>query len=161
MLGDVCAVGRAVKIERDGIMLKGIPSRIESRTSGHLLPNGYGDEIVLVDAHFPGETMNGRVVRADGVGIPQLLAGFLPLFELNAYGDGPVVMMAAVPENELDPQVEARYRVELDRHWKPGTPVARMDRFAFYDCVRDVFAVVITGETAKYGKIILKKGVTP
>jgi L-fucose mutarotase len=31
----------------------------------------------------------------------------------------------------------------------------------FYERAKQAFAVVMTGETAKYGNIILKKGVTP
>ena len=40
-------------------------------------------------------------------------------------------------------------------------PIARIERFAFYERTREAFAVLMTGETAKYGNIILKKGVTP
>jgi L-fucose mutarotase len=36
-----------------------------------------------------------------------------------------------------------------------------MERFAFYERAKKAFAVVMTGETATYGNIILKKGVTP
>jgi L-fucose mutarotase/ribose pyranase (RbsD/FucU family) len=39
--------------------------------------------------------------------------------------------------------------------------VTRIDRFAFYDRAAKAFAVVMTGELAKYGNIIIKKGVTP
>jgi L-fucose mutarotase len=39
--------------------------------------------------------------------------------------------------------------------------IDRIDRFAFYDRAKTAFAVVMTGETAKYGNILLKKGVTP
>ena len=35
------------------------------------------------------------------------------------------------------------------------------ERYAFYERAKKAYAVVITGETAKYGNIILKKGVTP
>ena len=44
---------------------------------------------------------------------------------------------------------------------KRGELTAFIDRFQFYDRARGAFAVVMTGETAKYGNIILKKGVTP
>jgi len=40
-------------------------------------------------------------------------------------------------------------------------PVKRIDRFAFYERAAKAFAVVMTGEIAKYGNIILIKGVTP
>ena len=31
----------------------------------------------------------------------------------------------------------------------------------FYERAKKAYAVVVTGETAKYGNIIIKKGVTP
>jgi L-fucose mutarotase len=122
---------------------------------------GHGDEIVLADAHFPGETFNDRVLRADGVGIAPLLDGILSLFVLDQYVDNPLIMMAAVSGDTLDPTVETSYRAMVDKHW-PDTPaIERIDRFAFYERAKEAFAVVMTGETAKYGNIILKKGVTP
>jgi L-fucose mutarotase len=71
------------------------------------------------------------------------------------------MMMAPVPGDALDASVEAAYRAQIDRHW-PATPaIARIERFAFYERTKGAFAVVMTGETVKYGNIILKKGVTP
>ena len=141
-------------------MLKGISPLLSPELLACLCEMGHGDEIVLADAHFPGHTMNGRVIRADGLRVPDLLDGVLPLFELDSYVDAPLVMMAAVEGDTLDPAVEASYRVPIDRH-APGTPIERIDRFAFYDRTKEAFAVVMTGETAKYGNILLKKGVTP
>jgi L-fucose mutarotase len=44
----------------------------------------------------------------------------------------------------------------------PDAPApVRIDRFAFYERAEKAFACVVTGITAKYGNIILKKGVTP
>ena len=70
-------------------------------------------------------------------------------------------MMAAVPGDQLDPAVEASYRAVVDRYWPDTPPIQREERFAFYERTKEAFAVVVTGETAKYGNIILKKGVTP
>ncbi|MBR4149902.1 MAG: fucose isomerase, partial [Firmicutes bacterium] len=39
--------------------------------------------------------------------------------------------------------------------------IERVERFAFYERAKKAYAVVVSGETAKYGNIILKKGVTP
>jgi len=142
-------------------MLKGISPLISPELLETLARMGHGDEIVLADVHFPGETMGRRVVRADGLRIPDLLDAILPLFELDAYVDDPLVMMAAVPGDTLDPSVEASYRAAIDRHAPAAPPIARIERFAFYERARAAFAVVMTGETAKYGNIILKKGVTP
>lgn len=142
-------------------MLKGISPLLSPDLLAILARMGHGDEIVLADAHFPGETIGQRVVRADGLRIPDLLAAILPLFELDSYVDDPVVMMAPVPGDALDPSVEASYRAVIDRFAPQTPPIVRIERFAFYERARKAFCVVMTGETAKYGNIILKKGVTP
>jgi L-fucose mutarotase len=141
-------------------MLKGISPLLSPDLLSILHRMGHGDEIVLADAHFPGETLARRLLRADGLAIRDLLAAILPLFALDAYVEAPVLMMAAVPGDKPDPRVEKAYRAVLDRH-APGTPtIARLERFAFYERTREAFAVVMTGDTAKYGNVILKKGVT-
>ena len=142
-------------------MLKGISPVLGPELLGVLSRMGHGDEIVLADAHFPGETYNDRILRADGVRIPELLDGILPLFVLDDYVDSPLIMMGAEPGDTLDPAVEQSYRVPIDKH-APGTPpITRIGRFDFYKRTKSAFAVVMTGEVAKYGNIILKKGVTP
>jgi len=142
-------------------MLKGISPIISPKLLEVLARMGHGDEIILADAHFPGETFNDCVLRADGSGIPDLLEAILPLFELDTYVPHPLVMMDAVKGDILDPEVEISYlkRIHLTNPKVPS--IQRIERFAFYDRTKLAFAVVITGETAKYGNIILKKGVTP
>lgn len=142
-------------------MLKGISPVLTPELLAILCRMGHGDEIILADAHFPGETFNSNVIRADGLRIPALLDGILPLFELDSYVDSPLIMMAAVAGDTLDPRVETAYRKMVDKHAPKTAPIARIGRFEFYDRAKKAFAVVMTGETAKYGNIILKKGVTP
>ncbi|EIP97430.1 fucose dissimilation pathway protein FucU [Opitutaceae bacterium TAV1] len=142
-------------------MLKGISPLISPDLLAVLARMGHGDEIVLADAHFPGESFNARVLRADGLRIADLLDGILPLLELDSYVPDPVVMMAAVEGDALDPAVEAAYLAPLRKHAPERATITRIDRFAFYERTRSAFAVVMTGETAKYGNILLKKGVTP
>ena len=142
-------------------MLVGISPLLSPKLLETLCRMGHGDEIVLADAHFPGESVNNRVVRADGLGVADLLDAILPLFALDSYVESPVFMMDAVPGDELDPAVEASYRAAIDRHWPKTPPIDRVERFAFYEQAKKAFAVVMTGETAKYGNIVLKKGVTP
>lgn len=142
-------------------MLVGISPLLSPELLSTLCRMGHGDEIVLADAHFPGESINSRVPRADGLRIPDLLDAVLPLFSLDSYVDNPVSMMAAVPGDDLDPAVETAYRQAIDRHWPETPPIQRVERFAFYEQARQAFAVVMTGETTKYGNIILTKGVTP
>jgi L-fucose mutarotase len=142
-------------------MLKGISPLLSPELLATLATMGHGDEIILADAHFPGDSFNDTVIRADGLKIDALLEAILPLLELDAYVPDPLVMMAAVEGDTLDPQVERDYRTAIDKHAPAAPAIARVDRFAFYDRAEKAFAVVMTGETAKYGNILLKKGVTP
>ena len=142
-------------------MLKGISPLISPDLLAVLARMGHGDEIILADAHFPGETFNDRIVRADGLKIADLLAAILPLFELDAYVAHPLAMMAAVKGDMLDPKVEEAYLASIHLTNPKVAPIERIERFAFYERAKNAFAVVMTGEIAKYGNIILKKGVTP
>jgi L-fucose mutarotase len=142
-------------------MLKGISPLIGPELLAVLYRMGHGDEIVLADAHFPGESCGQRVVRADGLRIADLLDGILPLLALDTFGDSPTIMMAPGEGSLLDPKVEASYRRVILTHCPDAPPIVRNDRFVFYERARKAFAVVMTGETATFGNIILRKGVTP
>ncbi|MEE4115935.1 MAG: L-fucose mutarotase [Marinilabiliaceae bacterium] len=142
-------------------MLKGISPVISPDLLAVLARMGHGDEIVLADAHFPGESCNNNVLRADGIKIRDLLEGILPLFELDSYVPDPLVMMAPVEGDTLDPAVEEGYLAGINKSNPRVKKISRIDRFGFYERTKSAFAVVMTGETAKYGNIILKKGVTP
>jgi L-fucose mutarotase len=142
-------------------MLIGIAPVISPELLDALFRMGHGDEIVLADAFFPGDSVNTRVLRADGIKIPALLDGILSLINLDSYVPSPAAMMAPVPGDTLDESVEKSYRAVIDKHW-PDTPaIERVERFAFYERAKKAFAVLMTGETSKYGNIILKKGVIP
>lgn len=141
-------------------MLKGISPCLSPDLLKVLAEMGHGDEIVLADAHFPGHSVNARTLRADGVSVARLLDGILPLFELDAYDD-PIVMMRAVEGDTLDPAVERDYLAAVRAHAPEASEPVRLDRFAFYERATQAYAVVMTGETRKYGNVLLKKGVTP
>jgi L-fucose mutarotase len=141
-------------------MLKGIHPCISPDLLKVLAEMGHGDEIVFADAHLPAHSMNPRTLRADSIDVSTILDGVLPLFELDAYAE-PIVMMAAVEGDTLDPAVEDRYMKTVLRHAPNARPPIRIGRFEFYDRARKAYAVVVTGETAIYGNILLKKGVTP
>ncbi|MCB1124744.1 MAG: L-fucose mutarotase [Verrucomicrobiae bacterium] len=142
-------------------MLIGISPVISPELLNALYRMGHGDEIVLADAHFPGESCNAHVIRADGLKIATLLEGIMPLFILDQYVDHPLAMMAPVPGDTLDPAVEDSYLKAIHTSWPDTKAPERVERFAFYERAKTAFAVVMTGETAKYGNLILKKGVTP
>ena len=94
-------------------MLKGISPVVSPDLLKAMAEMGHGDEIVFSDAHFPAHQF-GRdcayVLRADGLSADRLLAGVAPLLELDPYVAAPIVMMAPVPGDTLDPEIERRYR---------------------------------------------------
>ena len=142
-------------------MLKGISPLLSPDLLDALYRMGHGDTIVFADAHFPAESLGPRVVRADGLLVADLLEAVLPLLELDTFVDDPVKMMAAVEGDSTDPAVASSYRDAIDRH-APKTPaISEVDRNTFYALAGQAFAIVATGDTAKYGNIILTKGVTP
>jgi L-fucose mutarotase len=99
------------------------------------------------------------ISRYSGISASALLTAIIPLFELDTYGDIPVMMMETVPGDTCDPTVEESFIEAV----KPGYDgkIAKIERFAFYERSKGAFAIVVTGETRKYGNVILKKGVTP
>ena len=141
-------------------MLKGISSLLSPELLAELCRMGHGDTIVLADAHFPGHSVNKNTLRADGLKIPDLLDGILPLFELDTFIDDPVKMMAPVKGDAADPNVEASYREVIDRYAPATPPIHFVERFGFYEQAKSAYLVVMTGDTAKYGNILLTKGVT-
>jgi L-fucose mutarotase len=142
-------------------MLKGISPLISPALLDVLARMGHGDELVLADAHFPGESIGKRVVRADGLCIADLLGAIMPLFELDSYVPHPVMMMEPVAGDQADPSVEASYMKQITTAASGVPPLKKLDRYAFYERAGKAFAVVMTGETSKYGNVILIKGVTP
>jgi L-fucose mutarotase len=147
-------------------MLIGIPPVLSPELLSILSRMGHGDEIVLADAHFPGESVNpARCLRADGVDVAPLLEGILRVMALDAYAanaaDSSVAMMAPMAGDSFDPAVKQRYTATLAQCCRVPPAISEVERFAFYDRARKSFAVVMTSDVAKYGNIILRKGVTP
>ena len=140
-------------------MLKTVSPLISPDLLKVLAEMGHGDEIIFADAHFPAHSLGPQTLRADGSTVSELLAAVIPLFELDSYAP-PLVMMAPAGGDVLDPAVEARYRDALF-NGKPGPAIERIERYAFYERSRQAYAIVMTRECAKYGNILLKKGVTP
>lgn len=140
-------------------MLNGISPILSPELLDALYRMGHGDEILLADAHFPGDRLGRRVIRADGLKTPCLLEAILPLFPLDTFVAAPLIMMAPVPGDSLDPDVEAAYREAIGQAGADtDSQIERIERFAFYERAQACFAIVMTGEMAKYGNLILKKG---
>ncbi|MDD2457367.1 MAG: RbsD/FucU domain-containing protein [Eubacteriales bacterium] len=141
-------------------MLKGIPSILSPELLATLMTMGHSDEICLGDGNFPHASMNSRVIRCDGHGIPELLDAILQLMPLDTYVDSPVMLMQVTPGDPVATPIWDEYRAIVAKHDPAAAAtITNIERFAFYERAKTTFAVVATGEKALYANIILKKGV--
>ena len=142
-------------------MLKGIPSLISPELLKILSEMGHGDEITIGDANFPGHSLCSRVIRMDGHGVPEILDAILTLLPLDQYVEQPAALMQVVPGDNTKTPIWDTYREIVARHDERGSAcLQEVERFAFYDRVKEKsYAVIMSGEKAKYANIILKKGV--
>ena len=142
-------------------MLKNVPSILSPALLKVLMEMGHGDEIVLADGNFPAESMgkNAVVIRADGHSVPELLDAILTMMPLDQYTEKPAALMEVVPGDPVVPVIWDEYRAILKKHGENPEAVEMMERFAFYERAKKVYAIVATGETAIYANILLKKGV--
>ena len=142
-------------------MLLGVPKIIPPELLKILSEMGHGDEITLGDANFPGHTYGQTVVRMDGHGVPEILEAILQLIPLDTQTAQPAMVMQVTPGDPTETPIWDTYKESIARHDPRGADcVAEVERYAFYDRVKTKSCcVIMTGETATYANIILKKGV--
>lgn len=139
-------------------MLKNIPKNISPELLKILSEMGHGDELVLGDGNFPAEEMGRKVVRCDGLMVPELLESILQLFPLDSYVDHQVFLMEVAPGDQYQPTIWDEYKKILSDSGEESN-IAYLERFEFYDRAREAYAVIATSEKALYANVILKKGV--
>jgi L-fucose mutarotase len=120
---------------------------------------GHGDDIVIVDAHFPAVSVAQRLIRLDGVSAPAALEACLQLIPLDSFVDDPALRMEVVGKPDEIPEVQKEFQKVVDQEEGRSVPLAKIERFAFYERAKKAFAIVATGEQRTYGCIIIKKGV--
>jgi L-fucose mutarotase len=120
---------------------------------------GHGDDIVIVDAHFPAVSMAKRVIRLDGVSAPAALQAVLQLIPLDTFVDDPALRMEVVHDPNEVPEVQKEFQNVIDREEGKHIALAKIERYAFYERAKSAFAIIATGELRPYGCVIVKKGV--
>ena len=138
-------------------MLKGISPILSPELLKILCEMGHGDEIVIGDGNFPAASNAKRLVRCDGLGVPEILDAVLRLFPLDTYVESPVALMATGAGEET-PAIWKTYG-EIVQKYNGDTKIEQIERFAFYERARNAYAVIASSETAIYANVILKKGV--
>jgi len=139
-------------------MLKTIPPILGPDLLAILRAMGHGDEITIVDANFPGDSSGPVLVRMDGISATDILEAVLSLLPLDDFVDEAAIVMQTVGDPTRREPVVDEFETILQRH-EPTMAISTLERFAFYDRVKQGYAIVQSGESRLYGNIILKKGV--
>lgn len=145
-------------------MLKTIDPLLTPDLLWVLAAMGHGDDLALVDANHPAEsiaraTATGRLVRVPGTTMAPVARAILSLYPLDEFVDDPVRRMEVVGDPVRIPDVQAEVQREIDAAAGRPTPLVGIERHAFYAAARRAFAVVQTGDTRAYGCFLMRKGV--
>jgi L-fucose mutarotase len=142
-------------------MLKNIPKLISPELLKVLMEMGHGDEIVIADGNFPSQSYGQKVIRLDGLNVPEILEAVLQFFPLDPYVDYPVAIMELVPGDNVKTPIWDEYKAIIEKSDEVGNfkkGFENVERFAFYDRAKEAYAIIATSEAALYANIILKKG---
>ena len=137
-------------------MLKGIPGVLSPELLKVLMEMGHGDEIVIADGNFPGASLAKNLIRLDGHGAVEVLGAILKLFPLDTY-EKPVYLMEKVQGDKVETPIWDEYKEIVSKY--TDEEISYIERYEFYERAKKAYAVVMTGESALYANVLLKKGV--
>jgi L-fucose mutarotase len=143
-------------------MLKNIDPLLSPELLKVLAEMGHGDAVVVVDANFTAASLaQGKpVVRLPGASLARACGAVLSVFPLDL-AERPVAFMAVSGQ-------AADYRSALQRQvlelclaagGAHNAQCEAVERFAFYEQVRQAYAIVQTGELQPYANFLFRKGV--
>lgn len=140
-------------------MLRNIDPILTPELLHILCAMGHGDEIVIVDANFPGQACTENLIRLAGLEAPRVLRAILSLMPLDNFVDDPAIAMQVVDAPDTIPPVVAAFQNVINTIANNPAKIIAVERFSFYERAQNAFAIVQTGEWQLYGNLILKKGI--
>ena len=134
-------------------MLTGIDPLLSGDLLRLLDHMGHNDTLLVTDAHYPSHAMGVSVIDL-AVPSPEAVRAVRTVLPVDMYAGPSVTLMTPEPGTgeEVQAEIQEAAAARADR-------IAWIDRFEFYDRGREVFAVLRTLETRKYGCVMLRKGV--
>ncbi len=139
-------------------MLKGISPLLTGDLLKALCDMGHGNQIIIADANFPAEALAKRVVRIPGVDADAVLEAILPLFPLDEYSECQAFVMDLMGDETKPPEMWQVFEDQL-KGQKGMKKLGKIDRFELYECAKNAYVVIQTGEMRPYGNLVLTKGV--
>ena len=144
-------------------MLKGIHPLLTPELLKVLCEMGHGDEIVLADANFTAHTLAGAkpVIRLAGAGMLEASAAVLSVLPLDAMVNQPIAYMQV---GDTPPGYRSGLQRDvIGQFERTGDARAEqcqaMERFAFYERVKQASAIVLTSEAQPWANFLFRKGV--
>ena len=143
-------------------MLKGIDPLITPELLKLLMEMGHDEGLLLADANFTAMTLGAGkpVLRLPGAGMVEVVKAIDALLPLAVDVKHPVAFMQV--SGTEPPSVSALQRevlAVLKDSMLPEQSAEPIERYAFYERVKGVCAIVVTGELQPFGNFILRKGV--
>lgn len=142
-------------------MLKHVPALLTPDALHALASMGHGDELAIVDAHFPAARIaarhGARLVHLAGADMPSVLRAVLELMPLDAQSTEAAWTMQVIGDASAVPPAVAQ--VQLVLRAAHERPAIALERFAFYERAAQAYAILPCGETRTYGNVLLRKGV--
>lgn len=135
-------------------MLTGINPLLHGDILRMLDHMGHNDVVLIADAHYPSYGMGVPVFEMAATS-PDAVTAVRSVLPLDFYAGPSVTLMRPEPGLgvEVQPELlEAANTAQQDR-------IEFIDRLDFYERGKQVFAVIRTTETRKYGCVMLRKGV--
>lgn len=139
-------------------MLKNIDPRLTPEILFMLAEMGHGDQLAIVDRNYPAVSTGKRVARLDGLDLLGALEAVLTVFPIDTFVPEPVGGMKQVDSDEV-PAVQQEAFAMVNAVAGRDVGIERIERFDFYERVRQCFGVITTTESRPYGCIVLTKGV--
>ena len=147
-------------------MLKGIDPLLNADVLYALRAMGHGDDLVIVDANFPGESVAsatpfGHLLRIDATNVAHAVRAVLSLYPLDSFVDDAAARMEVVGDPAKLLPVHHEIQTEIDKAEGKSWPLVPLERYAFYERAKQAFCIVQTCERRFYGNVALRKGVIP
>lgn len=142
-------------------MLRNINPLLSPDILHTLASMGHGDEIVIVDANYPGDSCTDKLMRLDGISATETLRAVLSIMPLDTFVPDPAITMQVVGAPDEVPPIVAEFQDIINETADNPAEIASLERFAFYEYAKKTYAIIQTGELRFFGNIILKKGVIP
>lgn len=145
-------------------MLKGIDPILSADLLWVLAAMGHGDDLALVDANHPAETVakstvSGRLIRLPGLTMGPVARAILSVLPLDDFMPDACRRMQVVGDEHAIPAIQREVQDQIDAALGKAKPMGSIERFAFYQAAKTGFAVIQVGDPRPYGCFLFRKGV--